>query len=115
MMKYKDGGIFQDRDGMKAPQDIDGGSAKPKKPKKKPSRTKLPPLRPGQIDMPSDPDDGSVGMKKGGNVKGTPNGKMQQIAAKAVKGHEKRMHKGMASGGSIDGCAVKGKTKGAMR
>jgi len=46
MMKYKDGGIFQDRDGMKAPQDIDGGSAKPKKPKKKPSRTKLPPLRP---------------------------------------------------------------------
>ncbi len=62
MMKYKDGGIFQDRDGMKAPQDIDGGSAKPKKPKKKPSRTKLPPLRPGQIDMPSDPDDGSVGL-----------------------------------------------------
>ncbi len=69
MMKYKDGGIFQDRDGMKAPQDIDGGSAKPKKPKKKPSRTKLPPLRPGQIDMPSDPDDGSVGLKHGGNVK----------------------------------------------
>jgi hypothetical protein len=134
MMKYKDGGIFQDRDGMKAPQDIDGGSAKPKKPKKKPSRTKLPPLRPGQIDMPSDPDDGSVGMKHGGKVKGMhrmPDGKMmknsahddmkkdapmmKKVAAKAVKGHEKRMHKGMASGGSIDGCAVKGKTKGAMR
>ena len=134
MMKYKDGGIFQDRDGMKAPQDIDGGSAKPKKPKKKPSRTKLPPLRPGQIDMPSDPDDGSVGLKHGGNVKGMhrmPDGKMmknsahddmkkdapmmKKVAAKAVKGHEKRMHKGMASGGSIDGCAVKGKTKGAMR
>ena len=133
-MKYKDGGIFQDRDGMKAPQDIDGGSAKPKKPKKKPSRTKLPPLRPGQIDMPSDPDDGSVGMKHGGKVKGMhrmPDGKMmknsahddmkkdapmmKKVAAKAVKGHEKRMHKGMASGGSIDGCAVKGKTKGAMR
>ena len=111
MMKYKDGGIFQDRDGMKAPQDIDGGSAKPKKPKKKPSRTKLPPLRPGQIDMPSDPDDGSVGMKKGGNVKGMhrmPDGKMmkdsahddkkkdapmmQKVAARAVKSHEKRMH-----------------------
>jgi hypothetical protein len=134
MMKYKDGGIFQDRDGMKAPQDIDGGSAKPKKPKKKPSRTKLPPLRPGQIDMPSDPDDGSVGMKHGGKVKGMhrmPDGKMmknsahddmkkdapmmKKVAAKAVKGHEKRMHKGMASGGSIDGCAVKGKTKGTMR
>jgi len=134
MMKYKDGGIFQDRDGMKAPQDIDGGSAKPKKPKKKPSRTKLPPLRPGQIDMPSDPDDGSVGLKHGGKVKGMhrmPDGKMmknsahddmkkdapmmKKVAAKAVKGHEKRMHKGMASGGSIDGCAVKGKTKGAMR
>jgi hypothetical protein len=162
MMKYKDGGIFQDRDGMKAPQDIDGGSAKPKKPKKKPSRTKLPPLRPGQIDMPSDPDDGSVGLKHGGNVKGMhrmpdgkmmknsahddmkhggkvkgmhrmPDGKMmknsahddmkkdapmmKKVAAKAVKGHEKRMHKSMASGGSVrgDGCAQRGKTKGAMR
>jgi hypothetical protein len=136
MMKYKDGGIFQDRDGMKAPQDIDGGSAKPKKPKKKPSRTKLPPLRPGQIDMPSDPDDGSVGMKHGGKVKGMhrmPDGKMmknsahddmkkdapmmKKVAAKAVKGHEKRMHKSMASGGSVrgDGCAQRGKTKGAMR
>jgi hypothetical protein len=111
MMKYKDGGIFQDRDGMKAPQDIDGGSAKPKKPKKKPSRTKLPPLRPGQIDMPSDPDDGSVGMKHGGGVKDMhrmPDGKMmkdsahddkkkdapmmQKVAARAVKSHEKRMH-----------------------
>ncbi len=136
MMKYKDGGIFQDRDGMKAPQDIDGGSAKPKKPKKKPSRTKLPPLRPGQIDMPSDPDDGSVGLKHGGKVKGMhrmPDGKMmknsahddmkkdapmmKKVAAKAVKGHEKRMHKSMASGGSVrgDGCAQRGKTKGAMR
>jgi hypothetical protein len=137
MMKYKDGGIFQDRDGMKAPQDIDGGSAKPKKPKKKPSRTKLPPLRPGQIDMPSDPDDGSVGMKKGGMTKGMhrmPDGKMmkdsahkdakkdapkmQQIAARAVKSHEKRMHapKKMGTGGAVrgDGCAVKGKTKGRL-
>ena len=42
---------------------------------------------------------------------------MQKVAAKAVKGHEKRMHK-MAKGGSAssraDGCAVKGKTKGTM-
>ncbi len=69
MMKYKDGGMFQDRLGMDVPQDPDGGSAKSKKPKKKAPRTKLPPLRPGQIDMPSDPDDGSVGMKHGGGVK----------------------------------------------
>jgi hypothetical protein len=137
-MKYKDGGIFQDRDGMKAPQDIDGGSAKPKKPKKKASPTKLPPLRKGQVDMPSDPDDGSVGMKKGGMTKGMhrmPDGKMmkdsahkkaggkvgpkmQAVAARAVKGHEKRMHgsKKMAHGGSVrgDGVAVRGKTKGRM-
>ena len=95
-MKYKDGGIFQDRDGMKAPQDIDGGSAKPKKPKKKPSRTKLPPLRPGQIDMPSDPDDGSVGMKEGGKVKGMhrmPDGKMMKNSA----------HDDMKEGGSVKG------------
>ncbi len=44
---------------------------------------------------------------------------MKKVAAAAVKGHEKRMHK-MASGGlaaghkSADGCAVKGKTKGKM-
>jgi len=41
---------------------------------------------------------------------------MKKVAARAVKGHEKRMHgEKMAAGGSIDGCAVKGKTKGAMR
>ena len=40
---------------------------------------------------------------------------MQKVAARAVKGHEKRMHgKKMAHGGSIDGCAVKGKTKGRL-
>lgn len=44
---------------------------------------------------------------------------MKKVAAAAVKGHEKRMHK-MAGGGlaaghkSADGCAVKGKTKGKM-
>lgn len=42
---------------------------------------------------------------------------MKKVAAKAVKGHEKRMHK-MAGGGTAssraDGCAVKGKTKGTM-
>ena len=57
----------------------------------------------------------SAHKKAGGKV----GPKMQAVAAKAVKGHEKRMHgsKKMAHGGSVrgDGCAVKGKTKGAMR
>jgi hypothetical protein len=48
---------------------------------------------------------------------------MKKVAAKAVKGHEKKMH-GMKSGGmayskggqlsKADGCAVKGKSKGKM-
>ena len=46
--------------------------------------------------------------KKGGKVS------MKAVAAKAVKSHEKRMHKGMAKGGSVDGCATRGKTKGRM-
>ena len=41
-------------------------------------------------------------------------GSMQKIAARAVKSHEKRMHKRMAKGGSVDGCATRGKTKGHM-
>lgn len=47
------------------------------------------------------------GMKKGGMAE------CKTIAKKEVKGHEKRMH-GMAKGGSIDGCAVRGKTKTSM-
>jgi hypothetical protein len=44
---------------------------------------------------------------------------MKKVAGQAVKGHEKRMH-GMANGGKAgqlskaDGCATKGKSKGAM-
>ncbi len=42
---------------------------------------------------------------------------MAKVAAKAVKGHEQKMHK-MAGGGTAssraDGCATKGKTKGTM-
>jgi hypothetical protein len=53
-------------------------------------------------------------MKKGGNVKHSDISKdkpmMKKVAAKAVKGHEKKMH-GMAKGGGIE---VKGKTKGKM-
>jgi hypothetical protein len=53
-------------------------------------------------------------MKKGGNVKHSDISKdkpmMKKVAAKAVKGHEKRLH-GMAKGGGIE---IKGKTKGKM-
>ena len=40
---------------------------------------------------------------------------MAKVAAKAVKGHEKKMHK-MAKGGvtRADGCVTKGHTKGKM-
>jgi hypothetical protein len=66
--------------------------------------------------------DEEMGMKKGGKVhsdiaKDRP--MMKKVAAKAVKGHEKRMH-GMAKGGKVgqlskaDGCATKGKSKGTM-
>ena len=73
-----------------------------------------------------------AGMKKGGMAEGKMMKKegrgmakadMQKVASKAVKGHESRMHGskkmmggGMAykSGGKIDGCATKGKTKGTM-
>ena len=47
--------------------------------------------------------------------KGMARATMQKIASRAVKSHEKRMHgKGMAAGGSVDGCATRGKTKGRM-
>jgi hypothetical protein len=54
-----------------------------------------------------------MGMNKGGKThsdmaKDKP--MMKKVAAKAVKGHEKKMH-GMAKGGGIE---IKGKTKGTM-
>lgn len=65
--------------------------------------------------------------KEGGTMKHSDIAKdkpmMKKVAAEAVKGHEKRMHK-MAKGGmayskggqlsKADGCAVKGKSKGKM-
>ena len=104
------------REGMQVPQDPDGGSAGPTKPKKKgktkPKKLVLPPLRKGEKEAPSDPDDGSIGMKAGGSpgMHRMPDGKMMKDSA----------HKGMKAGGtmkykmggSIDGCAVKGKTRG---
>ena len=57
--------------------------------------------------------DGKGKMKHGGKVhsdiaKDKP--MMKKVAAKAVKGHEKRLH-GMAKGGGVE---IKGKTKGTM-
>jgi len=77
--------------------------------------------RVGQKSMPKSYDE-EKGMKKGGKVhsdiaKDKP--MMKKVAAKAVKGHEARMHK-MASGGKVgqlskaDGVATKGKTKATM-
>ena len=83
----------------------------------------------GQKSMPKSYDE-EMGMKKGGMAKKKMMGggmamkhggkahsdiakdkpMMKKVAAKAVKGHEKRMH-GMAKGGGIE---VKGKTKGKM-
>jgi hypothetical protein len=57
--------------------------------------------------------------KKGGLMKHSDMSKdkpmMKAAAEKAVKGHEKRMHK-MAGGGvtRADGCVMKGHTKGKM-
>jgi hypothetical protein len=57
--------------------------------------------------------------KKGGEMKHSDIAKdkpmMKKVAAEAVKGHEKRMHK-MAKGGvtRADGCITKGHTKGKM-
>jgi len=57
--------------------------------------------------------------KKGGTMKHSDMSKdkpmMAKVAAKAVKGHEQRMHK-MAGGGvtRADGCVSKGHTKGKM-
>lgn len=57
--------------------------------------------------------------KEGGKMKHSDMSKdmpmMKATAEKAVKGHEKRMHK-MAKGGvtRADGCATKGHTKGKM-
>jgi hypothetical protein len=57
--------------------------------------------------------------KEGGSMKHSDMSKdkpmMKKVAAEAVKGHEKKMHK-MAKGGvtRADGCVSKGHTKGKM-
>jgi len=85
----------------------EGGTMKKMKPvdmKKNPGMAKLPTAVRNKMGY----------MKEGGNVKHSDISKdkpmMKKVAAKAVKGHEKKMH-GMAKGGGIE---TKGKTKGKM-
>ena len=72
---------------------------------------------PGLAKLPTEVRNKMGYMKKGGNVKHSDMSKdkpmMKAEAEKAVKGHEKRMHK-MAKGGvtRADGCVSKGHTKG---
>jgi hypothetical protein len=74
---------------------------------------------PGLAKLPTEVRNKMGYMKKGGNVKHSDMSKdkpmMKAEAEKAVKGHEKRMHK-MAKGGvtRADGCITKGHTKGKM-
>jgi hypothetical protein len=85
---------------------------------------------PGLAKLPTDVRNKMGYMKKGGMAhsdmaKDKP--MMKKVAKEEVKAHEKSMHgmkkggmtcgpatKKMAKGGSIDGCAVRGKTKGTM-
>ena len=94
------------REGMQVPQDPDGGSAGPTKPKKKtkPKKLVLPPLRKGEKEAPSDPDDGSIGMKAGGSpgMHRMPDGRMMKDSE----------HKGMMGGGKVKGYKAGGDVKG---
>jgi hypothetical protein len=82
----------------------EGGTMKKIDAKKNPGMAKLPTAVRNKMGF----------MKKGGDVKHSDVAKdkpmMKKVAAKAVKGHEKKMH-GMARGGGVE---VKGKTKGKM-
>jgi hypothetical protein len=113
------------REGMQVPQDPDGGSAGPTKPKKKtkPKKLVLPPLRKGEKEAPSDPDDGSIGIKAGGSpgMHRMPDGRMMKDSEhkkpKKPTKPKKMMGGGMMKyghGGSVDGIAQRGKTKGRM-
>ena len=84
-----------------------------KKPVKMNGGGKMPMVMKDGQKVPAFAADGEGKMKKGGKVhsdiaKDKP--MMKKVAAKAVKGHEKRLH-GMAKGGGVE---MKGKTKGAM-
>lgn len=75
--------------------------------------------RAGMLQMPNASLTKFRGFSKGGDMKHSDIAKdkpmMKKVAAEAVKGHEKRMHK-MAKGGvtRADGCVSKGHTKGKM-
>ena len=76
---------------------------------------------PGLAKLPTEVRNKMGYMKKGGDVKHSDVKMDKKVVKKAVGMHEKQMHSGKKSdltalkkGGSIDGCAVRGKTKGTM-
>jgi hypothetical protein len=81
----------------------EGGVMKPVDTKKNPGVAKLPTAVRNKMGFMKD-----GGMAHSDIAKDKP--MMKKVAAKAVKGHEKKMH-GMARGGGVE---IKGKTKGTM-
>lgn len=95
------------------PKSVGEEFMKADKTKKMASGGSLPMVEKDGKKVPAFAADGVGKMKKGGMAhsdmaKDKP--MMKKVAAKAVKGHEKKMH-GMAKGGGIE---VRGKTKGTM-
>jgi hypothetical protein len=76
---------------------------------------------PGLAKLPTEVRNKMGYMKKGGDVKHSDVKMDKKVVKKAVGMHEKQLHAGkksnltkLKSGGSIDGCAVRGKTKATM-
>jgi hypothetical protein len=76
---------------------------------------------PGLAKLPTEVRNKMGYMRKGGDVKHSDVKMDKKVVKKAVGMHEKQLHAGkksnltkLRSGGSIDGCAVRGKTKATM-
>jgi hypothetical protein len=76
---------------------------------------------PGLAKLPTEVRNKMGYMRKGGDVKHSDVKMDKKVVKKAVGMHEKQLHAGkksnltkLKSGGSIDGCAVRGKTKATM-
>jgi hypothetical protein len=76
---------------------------------------------PGLAKLPTEVRNKMGYMKKGGDLKHSDVKMDKKVVKKAVGMHEKQLHGGkksdmskLKSGGSIDGCAVRGKTKATM-
>ena len=76
---------------------------------------------PGLAKLPTEVRNKMGYMRKGGDVKHSDVKMDKKVVKKAVGMHEKQLHAGkksnltkLRSGGSIDGCAIRGKTKATM-